>query len=93
MLVENDVDVIEFTCPRCGYRWCRPYELVHCELPSGEVRDYYSFNGMRVMSPYNPEGAPGCPTCARRGVATLSARYPRRSPKTAAVPRPDAPAA
>ncbi|WP_157880004.1 hypothetical protein [Streptomyces natalensis] len=74
MLIETGVELIEFICPRCAERWTRSYELVHSELPSGEVRDYFTADDVRVMSPYTPEGAPPCLRCSWTTVARLVAR-------------------
>jgi hypothetical protein len=90
--VEKDVDAIEFICPRCSYRWTRSYELVHCELPSGEVRDYFSLGGQRVLSPYHPAGAPKCPECSWIAVGHLTSRMPAH-PATAGEPPPATPSA
>ncbi|MBY8889448.1 hypothetical protein K7472_32120 [Streptomyces sp. PTM05] len=72
-MVEREVELIEFICPRCAHRWTRAYDLVHCESPSGEVRDYYGLGGLFVVSPYSPEGAPSCPVCAWRAVGRRAA--------------------
>lgn len=68
MVGEQDVGVVESACPGCGHRWRRSYGLVHCEYLYGEVRDYVSLAGVRVASPFNPEGAPARPKWARKAL-------------------------
>lgn len=74
MRLETGIELVEITCPACGFRWTRSYGLVHCETPGGALGDYFSAEGAPVPSPYAPDGAPACLRCARRGVARFVSR-------------------
>ncbi|MGG7569291.1 hypothetical protein [Streptomyces sirii] len=74
MLIETGVELVEFTCPQCAHRWTGAYELLHCELSDGEVRDYFTVSGIKVLSPYAPDGAPSCLRCGSPTVARLVER-------------------
>lgn len=79
MVVETGVELVEVVCPRCGYRWTRSYEVVHYELASGAVGDYFCAEGLPAASPYAPHGAPRCLRCTWRTVARFLARRPKDS--------------
>ncbi len=78
MILDTGDELVEFICPRCAHRWTHSYGLVHCERPSGEAEDYFTEEGLRVMSPYTPDGSPPCPRCASSTVGRLVARRPAR---------------
>lgn len=62
MRTESYVERYAFTCVHCHHRWTVDYEVRHVEDGRGHEHDYYSRDGLPVVSPFVP-GGPCCPLC------------------------------
>ncbi|MCC2275236.1 hypothetical protein LKL35_07330 [Streptomyces sp. ET3-23] len=74
MDADRSADVVEFFCPECEHRWTREYEVVHGQLPSGYLYEFFRLNRLPVMSPYFQEGGLPCAQCGNRVTGTLLQR-------------------
>jgi hypothetical protein len=79
MITEMALERVEFTCGKCWYQWSVDYDVQHYRDEQGGW-EYFSRDGLPVVSPYTPAGAVPCPACGRRWVGRLLARRPIPAP-------------
>jgi hypothetical protein len=88
MIIELAVERVEFTCGHCWHRWSLDYDVQYYQDEHGQDWEYFYRDGIGVISPYTPDGAPPCPRCGRRWVGHLLARRPvPLPPGSAGTPR------
>lgn len=68
MRSESYVERYSFTCVHCRHHWSAEYEVRHVEDGHGHEHDYYSRDGLPVVTPTAP-GGPCCPQCGAHWVS------------------------
>jgi hypothetical protein len=62
LIKEVAVERYGFTCAGCGHAWSTDYDVQHVEDGHGLTWEYYSLDGIPVLSPTAP-GTLSCPRC------------------------------
>jgi hypothetical protein len=65
MITDIAVEEVEFRCRESHWQDCAEYDVVFYTDAEGDTWEFYSLDGVPVMSPYTVDGAPLCPVCRR----------------------------
>jgi hypothetical protein len=65
VITEIAVVQVEFRCPESHWEDTVEYDVVLYVDAEGDTLEFFSLDGVPVMSPYTVDGAPFCPVCHR----------------------------
>jgi hypothetical protein len=74
MIDEIAVERVRLFCPYDHWQQDVDHDVVRYADPDGGLWEFFSVNGIPVMSPYTPDGRPLCPVCRRATAAKLLSR-------------------
>ncbi|MBL1094019.1 MULTISPECIES: hypothetical protein [Streptomyces] len=80
MITELALERVTFTCGHCWHEWSTDYDVSRYRDGEGHDWEYFSHDGVTVVSPYTTAGALPCPQCGRRWIGRLLARRPIPTP-------------